>query len=169
MTFPPIVTLPLLACYSGLKCSIFVVSLFADSTLIICVSSLVCAQTTISGSTHIPTVTAIPEANFLIAHISVERKKLNFMFEARRKYLGNPLNATLTPAPFVDKGGVAGQNEKASPRVISNMLHAPHLCPNGGIGRRARFRTWFSQGSGGSSPLSGTKFNSHQISINPRK
>ena len=33
------------------------------------------------------------------------------------------------------------------------------MCPNGGIGRRARFRTWFSQGSGGSSPLSGTKFN----------
>jgi hypothetical protein len=29
-------------------------------------------------------------------------------------------------------------------------------CPNGGTGRRARFRTWFSQGSGGSSPLSGT-------------
>ena len=31
-------------------------------------------------------------------------------------------------------------------------------CPNGGTGRRARFRTWFSQGSGGSSPLSGTNF-----------
>jgi hypothetical protein len=30
-------------------------------------------------------------------------------------------------------------------------------CPNGGIGRRASFRSWFSQGSGGSSPLSGTK------------
>jgi predicted alpha/beta-hydrolase family hydrolase len=68
-------------------------------------------------------------------------------------------------APFVDKDGVAGQNEKASLRVISIVLHAPHLCPNGGIGRRARFRTWFSQGSGGSSPLSGTKLNSHQILI----
>ena len=37
-----------------------------------------------------------------------------------------------------------------------NLLRIPHLCPNGGTGRRARFRTWFSQGSGGSSPLSGT-------------
>jgi hypothetical protein len=62
----------------------------------------------------------------------------------------------------VDKAQGAGQNEKASlllcdPGSISIALNATHLCPNGGIGRRARFRTWFSQGSGGSSPLSGTK------------
>jgi hypothetical protein len=47
---------------------------------------------------------------------------LLLMFEACRKYLGNPLNATLTLAPFVDKGGVAGQNEKASLRVIFNIF-----------------------------------------------
>src|SRR6202163_4987760 len=58
--------------------------------------------------------------------------------------------------------------KKLVTRATSGAVHVPHLCPNGGIGRRARFRTWFSQGSGGSSPLSGTKFNSHQIRINPR-
>jgi hypothetical protein len=62
----------------------------------------------------------------------------------------------------VDKVQGAGQNEKASLLLcdagsISIALNTTHLCPNGGIGRRARFRTWFSQGSGGSSPLSGTK------------
>src|ERR1700681_3940473 len=47
--------------------------------------------------------------------------------------------------------------KKLVTRATSGAVHVPHLCPNGGIGRRARFRTWFSQGSGGSSPLSGTK------------
>jgi predicted alpha/beta-hydrolase family hydrolase len=50
------------------------------------------------------------------------------------------------------------------PQYACNFsVHVPRLCPNGGIGRRARFRTWFSQGSGGSSPLSGTKFSGNKF------
>jgi hypothetical protein len=85
--------------------------------------------------------------------------KLNLLFCDPQKVPWKSVQRNSNRAPFVDKGGVAGQNEKASLRVIYSIVHAPHLCPNGGIGRRARFRTWFSQGSGGSSPLSGTKFN----------
>jgi hypothetical protein len=76
----------------------------------------------------------------------------------------NELRKSWSPARrFVDKEVSGGQNEKASfTRAIAKrfciVTGVPRLCPNGGIGRRARFRTWFSQGSGGSSPLSGTKF-----------
>ena len=52
------------------------------------------------------------------------------------------------PSEFVQ--GLAFIAESDANKVESKQ------CPNGGTGRRARFRTWFSQGSGGSSPLSGT-------------
>jgi hypothetical protein len=48
-------------------------------------------------------------------------------------------------------------NRRRESRGNSNVRSSlPHQCPNGGIGRRAAFRSQFSQGSGGSSPLSGT-------------
>ena len=34
----------------------------------------------------------------------------------------------------------------------------PVKCPDGGIGRRARLKIWFSQGSAGSIPVPGTKY-----------
>src|ERR1700721_2720849 len=79
MTLPAIVTLPLLACCSGLNCSIFPASLLADSTLIVCVSSFVCAQTTISGSPDSAAVTASPKANLRIECSPLNKIKSNVL------------------------------------------------------------------------------------------
>jgi hypothetical protein len=95
----------------------------------------------------------------------------------RRDWLLRPAKGvTGAPATTMSKAGEkilcrTGFFEKAVDRNRRPTYMHPR-CPDGGIGRRASFRCWFPKGSGGSSPLLGTKFlfpNVHGRSEEPQK
>src|SRR5665213_1316230 len=76
----------------------------------------------------------------------------------------SPLPARLTAcAVFVTVGNVAGS---------AFALNVSDICRSGGIGRRAWFRSMYSQGCGGSSPFFGTSLKSkkskgHSFHVEP--
>jgi hypothetical protein len=57
--------------------------------------------------------------------------------------LSGPTVLSGSGTPRVDKGGSAGQNEKASQYETPECpeLTSSHSCPSGGTGRRAAFRS----------------------------
>ena len=61
------------------------------------------------------------------------------------------------PAPYLTPPAAFARLKDAAGQAKSSLTSVP--CRSGGIGRRAWFRSMYSQGCGGSSPFFGTKIN----------